>query len=104
MRMTKISLTLLALFLVSPLVRAEASAPAAENSAYPLTTCLVSGEELGSMGDAYVHNYKEEGKLDREVRLCCKGCLKKFSKDPAKYIGILDASAKTAGALSVHAH
>lgn len=58
---------------------------------YPLTTCVVSGEALDSMGETYVHIYKEEGKPDREVRLCCKGCLKKFNKNPAKYLEKLDA-------------
>lgn len=63
---------------------------------YPLDTCVVSGEALGSMGDAYVHVHKEEGKPDREVRLCCKGCLKKFNKAPAKYLEKLDAATKPA--------
>lgn len=80
--------TLLALTVAAPLFAADA--PAAP--AYPLDTCVVSGEALGSMGDAYVHIYKEEGKPDREVRLCCKSCLKKFSKDPAKYVAKIDAA------------
>ena len=48
---------------------------------YPLKTCVVSGEKLGEMGDPYVFTY--EG---REIKFCCKGCLKDFKKDPAKYI------------------
>lgn len=43
---------------------------------YPLETCLVSGEKLGSMGDAFVF---AEG--DQEVQLCCKSCQKDFAKD-----------------------
>ncbi|MBL9139828.1 MAG: hypothetical protein JNK85_28415 [Verrucomicrobiales bacterium] len=43
---------------------------------YPMDTCLVSGEKLGSMGDAYV---LVEG--DQEIQLCCKSCLKDFNKD-----------------------
>lgn len=50
------------------------------------------------MGEAYVHIYKEEGKPDREVRLCCKGCLKKFTKDPTKYLGKLDTATQPAAA------
>lgn len=93
--------SVLVLLAVAPLSAADVSAPApaapaTAKSAYPLTTCLVSDEALGSMGDPYVHVYKQEGKPDREVRLCCKGCLKRFIKDPAKYLGKLDAAAKAA--------
>lgn len=58
---------------------------------YPLKTCIVSGEKLGEMGKPYtlVH----EG---REIKLCCKGCLKDFQKDPAKYLKKLDAAEKAA--------
>ena len=52
---------------------------------YTLETCAVSGEKLGQMGDPYVFNY--EGK---EYKLCCKGCLKDFKKDPAKYVKQVD--------------
>ena len=58
---------------------------------YPLDKCVVSDEKLGEMGKPYV--FKHEG---REVRLCCKDCLKDFKKDPAKYMKKLDeAEAKT---------
>lgn len=57
---------------------------------YPLKTCVVTDEKLGGMGDAYVFEY--EG---REIKLCCKGCLKDFKKEPAKYIKkIEEAEAK----------
>ncbi len=51
---------------------------------YPLDTCLVSGEELGSMGDPYV--FVHEG---QEIKMCCKKCLKKFNADTAKYLAML---------------
>jgi len=61
---------------------------------YPLTTCIVSDEKLGGdMGDPYVFTYKDKKKKDdpgREVRLCCKSCLKDFEKEPAKYLKKLD--------------
>lgn len=63
--------------------KAEAAKP------YPLQTCIVSGEKLGEMGKPFI--YTHEG---REVRFCCKGCLKDFKKDPAKYLQKLDAAAK----------
>ncbi|HWH69648.1 MAG TPA: TRASH domain-containing protein [Candidatus Sulfotelmatobacter sp.] len=57
---------------------------------YTLKTCLVSGEKLGgSMGDPYVHKYQ-----DREIKFCCKGCLKDFNKEPAKYLKKLDEAEK----------
>jgi hypothetical protein len=48
---------------------------------YTLKTCPVSGEKLGEMGDPYAFVYK-----DREIKLCCKSCLKDFQKTPAKFI------------------
>jgi len=60
------------------------------SNSYPLTTCVISGEKLGGdMGDPYV--FKQDG---REVRLCCKSCLKDFKKDPAKYLKKLDEAKK----------
>ena len=50
-------------------------------NSYPLSTCVVSGEALGSMGQPIVIDH--EGV---EVRLCCKGCVKRFNADPAKYL------------------
>ena len=52
---------------------------------YPLTTCVVSGEELGSHGAIIdiVHD-------NRLVRLCCEGCLSDFEKDPAEFLKMLD--------------
>jgi YHS domain-containing protein len=54
---------------------------------YVLKTCIVSGEKLGEMGDpvAYVH----EG---REIKFCCKDCVKTFKKDPAKYVKKIEAA------------
>ncbi len=56
-----------------------------EAKPYPLKTCVVSDEKLGEMGDPYV--FTHEG---REIKLCCKSCLKDFKKDPAKYIKKLE--------------
>ena len=54
---------------------------------YPLETCLVSGEKLGSMGPAIDYAYQ-----NRLIRFCCKGCIGKFEKDPAKYLSKLNAA------------
>lgn len=70
-------------------------------AAYPMTTCVVSGDKLeaGDMGPIIEYVHKEEGKPDRLVRLCCKGCVKDFKKDPAKYLKMIDdaAAAKAKG-------
>lgn len=52
---------------------------------YPLTTCVVSGAELGSMGEPIEMVYQ-----NRLVRLCCKGCVKKVEATPAQYFAIVD--------------
>lgn len=51
---------------------------------YPLETCLVGGEKLGSMGHPF--EFKFEG---RQIKFCCKGCLDGFKKDHAKFMAIL---------------
>lgn len=58
---------------------------------YPLKTCLVSGEKLGEMGTPYVFIHQ-----GREIKFCCKGCLKDFNKETAKYIKKLEAAEKAA--------
>jgi len=58
-----------------------------EGKPYPLKTCVVSGEKLGSMGKSFVHTHD-----GREVQFCCKACLKDFNKDPQKYLKKLDAA------------
>lgn len=59
----------------------DASASAGE---YPLTTCVVSGEKLGSMGEPIVREHN-----GTTVKFCCDSCLPDFEKDPEKYIAKL---------------
>lgn len=85
----------------------ESAAPASndwlakQKAAYPLDTCVVSGDKLdgGSMGAPIDYVYKEDGKPDRLVRFCCKSCIKDFKKEPAKYLKTIDdaATAKKSG-------
>lgn len=56
---------LFAAALAVTLFSARAEEP--KKDTYTLTTCVVSGEKLGEMGDPYIFQY--EG---REVRFCCK--------------------------------
>ncbi len=58
---------------------------------YPLTTCVVSHDGLGGMGETVDTLY--EGRL---IRFCCKGCVKSFNKNPDKYLKELDAAKKPA--------
>ena len=54
---------------------------------YPLTTCPVTGAELGSMGEP-----KEIVVGNRLVRLCCAGCEPKVRENPEPVIEKLDAA------------
>ena len=56
---------------------------------YPLKICLVSDNKLGSMGKPYKFTHK-----DQRVVLCCKPCLKKFTKEPVKYLKKLEPKKK----------
>src|SRR5438552_6138819 len=55
---------------------------------YPLETCIVSGEKLGSpgMGKPVVKEYD-----GREVRFCCNGCVKPFEEKKAEFTKKIDA-------------
>jgi len=66
-------------------------------SAYPLTTCVVSGDKLeaNDMGGPVDYIYKQAGQPDRLVRFCCKDCIKDFEKEPAKFLKKLDDAAAT---------
>ena len=72
-----------------------ASASAAEKRVklkvkpYPMDTCIVSDEKLGSMGDAVVFT---EG--DQEIALCCESCKKDFAKNKKANLAKIDAAAK----------
>ena len=72
-------LTLALFALLAPVFAGDPPAPAAGAAkAYPLTTCIITGEKLGSMGPEVPKVYDGQ-----EVKFCCKGCIKKFEKDIA---------------------
>ncbi len=90
-----IAAILVASFLV-PLSGLAADQKTEKLKPYTLKTCIVSGDKLGEMGDPFVYAYK-----GREIKFCCKGCLKDFNKDPGKYIKkIEEAEAKAKKAKS----
>jgi hypothetical protein len=53
--------------------------------AYPLKTCIVTGNDLGSMGDEQSIIYES-----REVKFCCEPCLNKFNKNPKKFLAKIE--------------
>lgn len=96
MKLTKnLGITLLSLSLFGGALLATAADQKsdAKLKPYTLKTCIVSGDKLGEMGDAVVYPYK-----DREIKFCCKGCIKDFNKDPEKYIKKIEEAEKAAKA------
>ena len=57
---------------------------------YKLAICIVSGEELGSMGEPTTEIYHGQ-----EIKFCCKPCVKKFHASPEKYIDKLTTNTTT---------
>ena len=93
-RITANWLIILALALPA-MVSAEttaADAQAKARAAYPTPLCVVSGEHLEG-GKIVEYVYKQPGKPDRLVRLCCHKCEARFKANPAKYLEKLDAAA-----------
>jgi len=83
---------LITAFLAAPLAVKSADQRDHEKSKtpipYPLAVCIVSGEKLGGdMGKPHVFTHQ-----GREIKLCCKSCLKEFMKDPATYLKKLDTA------------
>jgi nitrous oxide reductase accessory protein NosL len=74
-----LGLTLAACTTPEPALAAEKAKP------YPLKTCLVSGNDLDSMGGPITKVYDN----GQEIKFCCKPCIKKFEANPGKYLGKL---------------
>jgi len=66
-----------------PAENSKASKPkkGAKATPYPLDTCIVTDNKLGSMGDPIAKVYEGQ-----EIKVCCKPCLAVFDKDPVKYM------------------
>jgi hypothetical protein len=65
--------------------RLDTSVVKAQSEGYPLETCVVSGHELGAMGepvDVVVAN--------KLIRLCCKACMGQIEDEPAKYLAVVE--------------
>ena len=83
--------TLIAIVLISSPILLNSCATTGTNTAsklgvkpYTMKTCLVTGSKLGSMGDPVTKIYSGQ-----EVKFCCAPCVKKFERNPAKYLADL---------------
>jgi hypothetical protein len=72
----------------------EADLIAKARASYPLKTCLVADEPLGSMGEAIAYVHRVAGKPDRVVFFCCEGCSDDFKANPDKFLKKVDDAAK----------
>lgn len=88
MKMLK-SLLAIALLAGFTAVQVHAADAKKDLKPYPLKTCVVSGDKLGEMGDPYVYEYK-----GREIKFCCKNCVKDFNKNPSKYLKEIEKAEK----------
>lgn len=60
---------------------AEEAKPA-EVKPYPIDHCLIMGDKVDK--DSVTETYQGQ-----EFRFCCKGCIRKFKKDPDKFVKML---------------
>lgn len=56
---------------------------------YPLDTCIVSDEKLGTMGKPVVFVFENQ-----EIKLCCKECRKDFDENPKKFLEKINKPSK----------
>ena len=89
MKCTKLAAIAVAISYLAAPLSGLAAEKKEKAKAYPLETCLVSDEKLGSMGDPYV--FTHEG---QEIKLCCKSCQKDFKKNPSKYLKKIEKTDK----------
>jgi hypothetical protein len=80
---------LAAVYLATPLAALAEDKKDPKVKPYPLKKCIVSDEDLDSMGDPFV--FVHEG---QEIKLCCKPCQKDFKKEPAKFLKKLEKTDK----------
>lgn len=60
---------------------ANSAEPKRKIKSYPLDTCVVTENDLDSMGGAVTRVHEGQ-----EVKFCCRACIRKFEKDPKKYL------------------
>jgi YHS domain-containing protein len=68
-------------FIASVFLASCAATGSAGVKAYTRDTCIVTDNTLGSMGTPVTKVYDGQ-----QVKFCCKPCVAKFEKNPAKYL------------------
>lgn len=86
MKATHITALIAALLLCAALVLKVFSH---EGKPHKPGTCVISGEELGSMGRPVKATHDQT-----EVLLCCKSCIKEFNAHPGKYVAMVKTAHK----------
>lgn len=77
-----VGLTTVACSAPEPALRKTLSVPvSAKAKPYPLKTCIVTDNDLDSMGGEISRNYDSQ-----QIKFCCKPCIKKFEANKAKYL------------------
>lgn len=79
--------SILVLLAAATLTARAADAPV---KPYPLDVCIVTDNDLGSMGDEQRLVYQGQ-----EIKFCCKPCEAKFLKNPARYLKKLAPAPET---------
>ena len=64
---------------------------------YPLKTCLVTDNDLDSMGEQASFVYQGQ-----TIKVCCKACIAKFEKNPAKYLKKLEGKLSSADLIKTY--
>jgi hypothetical protein len=77
----KLTLTLLSTLLLSVGFPSIADA---KDGGYPLKVCIVTDNDLNSMGDEQVRVYNGQ-----QIKFCCEPCVAKFEKNKARYLAKL---------------
>jgi len=76
------------LALAALLLFAGCASPGAKTAKpYPLDTCIVTDNTLGSMGRPITSVHEGQ-----EVKFCCAPCVKKFERDPERYLQKIKSS------------
>ncbi|MCX6920835.1 MAG: hypothetical protein NTX20_05880 [Verrucomicrobia bacterium] len=69
----------------APVVKPAEPTKDAPTKLYPLKVCIVSDNDLDSMGEQASFVYQGQ-----TIKVCCKPCIAKFEKNPAKYLKKLE--------------
>jgi YHS domain-containing protein len=76
-----IGMVLMSFALVVGAVTAVAQEKKGKVAPYPLKTCIVTENDLDSMGGEIRRVYDGQ-----EVKFCCRPCIKKFERNPERYL------------------